>query len=71
MNLDTPIWMASWTKLMTAIAILQCVENSLIALDQDVTLILPELGVQPILKGFDEISGRPILEGRRTPITVM
>lgn len=71
MSLDTPIWMASWTKLMTAIAILQCVENSVIALDQDVTLILPELGVQPVLKGFDETSGRPILERRKNPITVM
>lgn len=56
---------------MTAIATLQCVEKNLIALDQDVTLILPELGAQQILKGFDEISGRPILEERKTPIIVM
>ena len=43
MELDTLFWLGSCTKLMTAIAALQCVERGMLSLDKDVTDILPEL----------------------------
>ena len=41
------IW--SMTKLVTSIAALQCVENDLIGLDEDLTDVLPEMCKIPIL----------------------
>ena len=43
MELDTLLWLGSCTKLLTAIAALQCVERGYFALDEDVTRLLPEL----------------------------
>lgn len=43
MDLDTLFWLGSCTKLMTAIAALQCVERGMLSLDKDVTDVLPEL----------------------------
>lgn len=40
---DAIIWMGSCTKIITAIAALQCVEQGLFGLDEDVTGWLPEL----------------------------
>ncbi|KAI1084598.1 beta-lactamase/transpeptidase-like protein [Whalleya microplaca] len=40
---DTAYWAFSWTKLITTIAGLQCVERGQIALDDEVEAILPEL----------------------------
>lgn len=42
-NLDSTFWGFSCTKLLTTIAVLQCVENGLIGLDDTVDGILPEL----------------------------
>ncbi len=39
---DTVLAMASCTKLMTPIAVLQCVERGLCDLDEDAARILPE-----------------------------
>jgi CubicO group peptidase (beta-lactamase class C family) len=50
---DSPMWIASCTKLLTTIAALQCVERGLLALDADVSPILPELRDPDILTGFD------------------
>lgn len=60
--------LASMTKLLTSIAALQLVEAGLIKLDDDVSKILPEVGQQKILKGFDGDS--PILEDRKNPLTL-
>lgn len=42
-NLDSTFWGFSCTKLLTTIAVLQCVENGLIGLDDPVDGVLPEL----------------------------
>lgn len=42
-SLDSTFWGFSCTKLLTTIAVLQCVENGLIGLDDPVVTILPEL----------------------------
>ncbi|KAK3315827.1 beta-lactamase/transpeptidase-like protein [Apodospora peruviana] len=43
LELDAVLWMGSCTKIMTAIAALQCVERGHFTLDEDVTRLLPEL----------------------------
>ncbi|EJT99501.1 hypothetical protein DACRYDRAFT_17203 [Dacryopinax primogenitus] len=40
---DTVVWIASMTKAMTSVAALQCVERSLIGLEDDVSPLVPEL----------------------------
>ena len=69
MELDTPMWIASCTKLMTSIAAMQCVERGEIMLDDDVAELLPELARIEILTGFDE-DGQPILKKRQDIITL-
>lgn len=58
---DGVFWIASCTKLLTAICALQCVENLQFTLDEDVARLLPELKDLEILQGFDPESGAPIL----------
>ena len=53
-------WLLSATKLMTAVAALQCVERGLILLDEDITRVLPEWKDPFILEGFDKGSGKPV-----------
>lgn len=48
---DAVLKIASATKLITSIALLQCVEKGLIALDEPLTKILPEFDDQEILTG--------------------
>ena len=60
--------LASQTKLLTAVAALQVVERGLIALDDSVEELVPELAVQQVLTGFDE-ADKPVLEARNGPIT--
>ncbi|EEH19494.1 hypothetical protein PABG_01813 [Paracoccidioides brasiliensis Pb03] len=50
---DTALWIASCTKLLTAISILQCVEKGLLDLDADLSDILPEFKTLKILTGFE------------------
>ncbi|KAK2809260.1 hypothetical protein FQN50_003901 [Emmonsiellopsis sp. PD_5] len=51
---DTTMWIASCTKLLTAISILQCVEKGLLDLDADLSdSILPEFKEIKILTGFE------------------
>jgi len=60
--------LASQTKLLTAVAALQVVERGLIALDDSVEELVPELAAQQVLTGFDEVE-KPVLEARTAPIT--
>ena len=53
---------------MTAVAALQIVERGLIAFDDDVEELLPELAGQQVLTGFDE-DEKPILVARTEKIT--
>ncbi|KAF3407121.1 Acyltransferase LovD [Talaromyces pinophilus] len=67
---DTTMWIASCTKLMTAIASMQCVERGLLNLDDDVSGILPEWKYPQILVGFEEDSGKPILKDAKNKLTL-
>ena len=71
MELDTFMYIASCTKLLTSIAALQCVECGLVRLDDDVAKTLPELAALPILAGFEKgAEGEPILKQRQRVITL-
>lgn len=61
--------MASQTKLLTAVAALQLVEQGLIQIHDNVEELLPELARQPVLRGFDA-DDKPILEERNVAITL-
>lgn len=66
---DAEFMLASSTKLLTTIVILQAVEKGLVGLDDDVGEKIPELAKQGILKGFDA-EDKPILEERKNPLTL-
>ena len=70
MDLNTTFILASCTKIITTIAALQLVERGLIALDDDVSSVLPELKNPEILTGFEEGSGKPILVKAKGFITL-
>ncbi|KAH7397682.1 beta-lactamase/transpeptidase-like protein [Cadophora sp. MPI-SDFR-AT-0126] len=67
---DATFWIASCTKLMTAIAALQCVAHAHFTLDEDVTRLLPELKDINLLKGFEEGTEKPILVKATKKITL-
>lgn len=69
-QLDTFMWMASFTKLMTSVCAMQLVEQGKVALDEPVYKHIPELASLPILTGIDESTGKPIEEENTTPITL-
>ncbi|KAI3392055.1 hypothetical protein diail_6310 [Diaporthe ilicicola] len=66
---DTFTYVASLTKLPTAICLLQLVERGQITLDEDLRPRLPFLSEVQILRGFDG-DGQPILEHNHRPITL-
>jgi CubicO group peptidase (beta-lactamase class C family) len=51
---DSIFWVASLTKIVTAVAVMIVVERGLIALDDDVGQVVPELAAPEVLSGFDE-----------------
>ncbi|KAK5456835.1 hypothetical protein LTS15_004615 [Exophiala xenobiotica] len=57
---DSIFWVASCTKLIASIGVLQLVERGLISLDDEVTKTCPELVSPQILQSFDD-TGRPEL----------
>lgn len=67
---DTVLAMASCTKLMTAISVLQCVERGLFDLDEDVARILPELKNVEIISDPEGFNDTPTLKPKKTPITL-
>ncbi|KAH8702977.1 beta-lactamase/transpeptidase-like protein [Phaeosphaeriaceae sp. PMI808] len=69
MTCDTVLWIASVSKLMTAVAALSCVERGLISLDEDVTRVLPDLKDRGILEGFDG-DGKPKIRLRKNIATL-
>ncbi|KAI1810407.1 beta-lactamase/transpeptidase-like protein [Poronia punctata] len=66
---DSMSWVASLTKLGTAVAMLQLVERGIIELDVDIRDTLPELAAMPVLRGFSD-DGKPILEEHGREITL-
>lgn len=67
---DATLWLASCSKLMTAIAAVQCVKRGQFTLDEDVTRLLPELKDIDILKGFEDGTEKPILVKATKKITL-
>ncbi len=58
---------------MGTIAAMQCVERGQLNLDDDITAILPEIGEQKILKGFEQGpdgNDKPIFVNRTKVITL-
>lgn len=68
-TLDTALWLASSTKLLTSISALQCVEKGLLKLDEDISSILPAWKDPEILTGFDS-NGKPTLVKAKQTITL-
>lgn len=69
MEADTPMRLASATKLLTTIMALQCVEQGLVDLDENLSRLLPELSNKQVLTGFNN-TGAPILRTREGIITL-
>ncbi|DAA79192.1 TPA_exp: Uncharacterized protein A8136_2977 [Trichophyton benhamiae CBS 112371] len=66
---DSVYWMASMTKLMTAIAVMLCVERGQISLDEDIATVLPDLCSLPVLDRVDA-KGKYSTKTRSKPITL-
>ncbi|AEO68224.1 uncharacterized protein THITE_2050675 [Thermothielavioides terrestris NRRL 8126] len=61
---------ASMTKLMTSVAVVQCVEQGKLDLDQDVRPMFPEMGRYGIISGFDDRTNQATFAPNDTPITL-
>lgn len=70
LSLDTVTWIASQSKLITTVAVMQAVEQGLVGLDDDVRKIVPALRDIQVLTGFDDDKNEPILEGLSGPLTL-
>ncbi len=69
MQLDTVLKLASTSKLLTTIAVLQVVDKGMIGLDDDVAQYVPVLAKQEVLTGFTWY-GWPKTKKREAPITL-
>ena len=65
---DTMFWIASMTKAVVSVAVLQLIERGALGLEQPVADILPAFGELPILDGFD--GDVPRLRPAVAPVTV-
>lgn len=66
---DTFTAVASMSKLITIVCIMQLVENDIFQLDADVRTTLPELAKLQVLNGFDD-NGQPIFTSTDEVITL-
>lgn len=69
MELDSIFQIASMTKPITSVAVMQLVERGRVKLDKPASTYLPELSRLQVLEGFDD-SGKPKLRPARTSPTV-
>ena len=69
MTVDTITRIASMTKAITSVAVMQLIEQGKIELDSPVAEYLPELKDVEVLEGFTAID-RPILRPAKTAVTV-
>ncbi|KAI1822383.1 transesterase [Xylaria intraflava] len=67
MSVDTPMRIASCTKLITSIMVLRCFEQGLVDPNESVERLLPEIAKSKVLTGFDE-AGNPIEREPKSPI---
>ncbi|PGH10477.1 hypothetical protein AJ80_07520 [Polytolypa hystricis UAMH7299] len=73
MDKDTVLFLASSTKLVTAVAVMQCVERGLVNLDEPISNHLPEFKDYDVIDGWTEIDGgkeEPILRKAETTVTL-
>lgn len=70
LELDAIYWIASCTKLMIAIAVLQCVERGKFTLDEDVTRLLPERKDIQVRTCFGNGTGSPVFAKAKNKITI-
>ncbi|KAK5045060.1 hypothetical protein LTR84_010208 [Exophiala bonariae] len=66
---DSVSFLASMTKLITSIAVLQVVEKDLVGLDDDLATLIPEFKSLELLIGFDD-AGKPAYGKHTNPITL-
>nr|XP_036579994.1 beta-lactamase [Colletotrichum truncatum]KAF6787750.1 beta-lactamase [Colletotrichum truncatum] len=66
---DTPMRLASASKIITTVMALQCVERGVLRMDEDVSTILPEIGKMKVLDGFDDES-QPKLRSMKGAVTL-
>ena len=69
MTTDTIIMMASCTKAVTGVAVMQLVEEGLVDLDAPAKRYVPKIGELQVLTGFDA-AGEPQLRAPKRDITV-
>jgi methyl acetate hydrolase len=69
MTTDTVMLLASCTKAVTGVAVMQLVEEGKLALDDLAGKYVPEIDAIEVLEGFDA-NGEPRTRKPRTPITV-
>ncbi|KAM0155848.1 hypothetical protein ACHAQE_006613 [Botrytis cinerea] len=68
-GIDSVYWLASATKLITTIAVMQCVEKGQLDLNDDIAKVIPEFKNPQILKGFDE-KNEAIFKPSTKPVTL-
>jgi CubicO group peptidase (beta-lactamase class C family) len=69
MTLDTMFWIASMTKAVTSVAVMQLVERGKIELDAPLGSVVAGLDSPQVLEGFDG-SGAPRLRPAKRPVTL-
>ena len=69
MTFDTIVQIASMTKAVTSVAVMQLVEQGEIELDQPVSGYLPRLAGVEVLERFD-VDNQPILRAAKSPVTI-
>jgi methyl acetate hydrolase len=70
MTMDTIFRIASMTKPVTSVAVMQLVELGKVKLDEPAGTYLPELSRALVLDGTEASTGKAILRPPKTPITV-
>ena len=69
LQLDTVVWIASCSKLMTSICAMQLVERGQLHLDDPVYDIIPELRSRTVITGLTD-AGVPVERPHKQPITL-
>jgi methyl acetate hydrolase len=68
LNVDDVFFIASMTKIVTAVACVQLIERGRLSLDDDASAIVPKM-VAKVLTGFD-VNGQPVLREPKRKVTV-
>jgi methyl acetate hydrolase len=68
MTIDTVFFMASTTKAITGTAVMQCVEEGKLDLDDPAKTYAPDIGKLQVLEGFDD-AGNPKLRAPKRDVT--